>query len=96
MGLKSDILYYWWCINHELVTSASEVRLRIAALRAASAAAALFLDASSWLSRRNILQWSNGQGRGMRIIGVEVVEVTTCRIEFTALSRRNQCCELLT
>jgi hypothetical protein len=75
MGLKSDLQYYWWCINHELVTSASEVRLRIVAVRDASAAAALFLDASSWLSRRNILQWNNGQGRGMRTMGLEVVEV---------------------
>ena len=73
MDLKSCLLYYRWCIYDESVTSASEVRLRIVTLRAASAAAAFFLEASSWLSRRNILQSSNGQGRDMRTIGVEVV-----------------------
>ena len=37
------------------ITSASEVKFRIVALREASAAAALFFETSSWLSRRNIL-----------------------------------------
>lgn len=92
----SDLLDPGWCINHKVVTSASVVRLRIVAPRAASAAAALFLEASNWLSRRNILQWHNGKGRGIRIIGLEVVEARRCRIEFTTRSRSNQYWELLT